>query len=158
MYYASLYLYRLFNCNNFDFEEDMTTRKRVGGGFKIVHPKTISPVVDNREDCNIETSQRQDEPNELGNVKGDIINQGDDVTHDTYSAELPAIEDKNGQLSVIRDKNGRLHGVDKSISRQPEKLELPIISPDKKPSLVLSREVSEKTDSSTEKEKVWLFY
>ena len=162
----------------------MTTRKRVGGGFKIIHPKelspeakTISPDVENLKEhhSNSEKETRKDDVVTYEHIDLDIKSDRDDSS-DHRSVELPEINDKNKRSDISK----------KHEKHQKEKLELPVISPDKLlpqvtisdkfsslvtsddkfssivtisgkfSSLVTSREDTEKTDSSTEKLKVCL--
>ena len=142
---------------------DMTTRKRVGGGFKIVHPKVLSPgtkaistEVENLKEhhSNSEKETRKDDIVTSEHIDLDIKSDGDDSS-DHRSVELPEINETS-QKRHISKKDGK---------HKKETLELPFISPDKSSlvtnsdkfsSLVTSREDTEKTDSTTEKLKVCL--
>ena len=163
----------------------MTTRKRVGGGFKIIHPKelspevkTISPDVENLKEhhFNSEKETRKDDVVTYEHIDLDIKSDRDDSS-DHQSVKLPEINERGQRLPDIFKKHEK---------HEKEKLELPVISPDKIlpqvtisdkfsslvtsddkfsslvtisgkfSSLVTSREDTEKTDSSTEKLKVCL--
>lgn len=123
----------------------MTTRKRVGGGFKIVHPKEQEHETEHENlkehHSNSEKKDRRDEIITYEIIDLDVkSNGGDSIARS--SVELLEINNKSKEGFAQENK------------RQYEKLELPAISPDKSTSLVASREGTEKTDSSTEKLKV----
>ena len=155
----------------------------MGGGFKIVHlkdlsprAKLISPDVENLKEhhSNSEKETRKDDIVTFEQIDLDINSYRDDSSGHG-SMELPSI---NEQTKKRMEKSKKIE------KHEAEKLELPVISPDKiSPqatrsdkfsklvtsddkfsslvtisgkisSLVPSREDTEKTDSSTEKLKV----
>ena len=198
----------------------MTTRKRVGGGFKIVHTELKTSELENRKVDIIE------DHNELENWKENVIdhesvldNRKDDNTQHKEKtnetdkapdldkplrdvaqlqvstpagqhAKLPEIETRSSSrvskdyqrdkdtydgdkenlnekkdLETLHTDEGRLISFPeietrnnsrdtKYSDRQRDIVHLPVISPDKSVSLVSSRDGTEKTDLSTEKEKV----
>ena len=196
----------------------MTTRKRVGGGFKIVQTELKTSELENRkvdfiEDHNELENWKEnviDRKSVLDNRKDDSINHKENTNKapdlDTLLGDvaqlqvstpagdhtkLPEIEtrssssrvskdyqhqkDTNGghkenlnernDLETLHKDEGRLisfpeietrnNSSDTKYSdRQRDIVHLPVISPDKSVSLVSSRDGTEKTDFSTEKEKV----
>ena len=195
----------------------MTTRKRVGGGFKIVQTELKTSELENQKVDNIEDHNELenwkenfiDRESVLDNRKDDSINQKEKIneapnldnlardveqlqvsTPTDHHTKLPEIETRSSSrvskdyqrqkdtydghkenlnerndLETIHKDIGRLISFPeietrnnsrdtKYSDRQRDIVHLPVISPDKSVSLVSSRDGTEKTDLSTEKEKV----
>ena len=200
----------------------MTTRKRVGGGFKIVHTGTelktselenrkvdniedhnelenwkenvidCESVLDNRKDDSIDHKEKTNETNDAHNLDTALrdveqlqvssptdhyvklpeietrsssrVSNDNQRQKDTYDGHKENLNEKN-VLETLHSDEGRLisfpeietrnNSKDTKYSdRQRDIVHLPVVSPDKSVSLVSSRDGTEKTGLSTEKENV----
>ena len=195
----------------------MTTRKRVGGGFKIVHTELKTSelenrkvdniedhnelenwkenvndresVSDNRKDDNKNHKEKTNDVPDLDKLLRDVeqlqastptdhynklpeietrsssrVSKDYQRQNDTYEGHKKNLNERN-DLETLHKDEGRLISFPEIETRNNSRatkysdaqrgiVHLPVISPDKSVSLVSSRDGTEKTDLSTEKEKV----